>query len=156
MVRFARADMAVDENINFQLVSQGFMETLVEAFIVGMFATESLIALSNAYKNPIYVQPVPVPLRSALDATITPIVAQYGDNATAVMSQYFEHQFSVLKNIVDGLGPNVHLLPYPEPEAIKNGFSSDKLGNIQSNPWHMSSDYGQLILQQVDELRGDG
>lgn len=153
LVQFARADMVTDANQGSLPVSHGFMEALVKEFIVSMFATDSLVKLSKKFKNAIYVQPVPVPLRSSLDPTVSPLVSLYGNNAVAVLSWYFEYQFSVLKDIVNNLGPHVKLLPYPDIEAVKNGFSSDDFGVLQSNPWHLSPKYGDLVLRQVDDLR---
>lgn len=153
LVQFARADLLVDADTKLPLVSKGFLEVLIENYILGMFATKSLIALSQAFDRPIFVQPVPVPLRSALDPTCTPTVALYGENAEAVLSWYYKYQFAVLTKIVAGLGPHTRLMPYPDLKALENGYSDDVYGVVISNPWHLSPGYGGLILDQVNGLR---
>jgi len=153
LVRFARADMVTSADPTLPLASQSLLELLIEAFVVGMFATQSLIALSQNFRGPIYVQPVPLPLRSSLDPTVTPTTALYGENATAVLSWYFKYQFGVMERIVGGLGPNVQLLPYPDLVALETGFSPDTYAVVQSNPWHLSDFYGGMILDQMKRLR---
>lgn len=153
LVQFARADMVMGDAEGLPLASRAFLETLIERFIRGMYATQSLQALSKSYDKQIFVQPVPLPLRAALDAEITPLQSLYGGNVEAVLSWYFRYQFKVLQEIVDELPEHVHLLPYPVSEALDVGFTPAELG-VKENPWHMTSEYGSLVLKQVDERLG--
>ncbi|MEO5671495.1 MAG: hypothetical protein ABIR26_12445 [Ramlibacter sp.] len=125
------------------LVSAQVFPRAVRQALVDFPVIQLCSDIADVFKGQLFFQPWPLPSAAILNDREWRINQVYGQHAAEAVATYFQTQFEQLAKLMSGKGA---LLPYPEAEWFAAGFTPAEFGT--ADPWHMTPEYGALVLQQ--------
>jgi hypothetical protein len=128
-------------------VSVDCAKRTVRGWLRQLGAVQVLQDICSQVKAPVIATRCPLPSESYFECADNIVSMLHGSTAREVWKQWSRLHIEALSEVVSTIGGNSILLPYPSQAVSEDGCTLRKFET--SDPWHMNSTYGHLLLDAI-------